>query len=90
MCAQRLLKIRLVVTHQDWPVIAPSRTLSVASSPRDFTRLHLLPRHLKTRSQAKRKTASVWMHGKDSCEGLHINMAPSEGQVQNIMTIMLR
>ncbi|ROL49639.1 CDK-activating kinase assembly factor MAT1 [Anabarilius grahami] len=42
----RLLKIKLVVIYQDWPAIAPSRTLSVASFPCDFSKLQSLPRHL--------------------------------------------
>jgi len=46
MCVQRPLRIRLVVIHQDWPAIVPSRTLSVASSPGDFTKLESLPHHL--------------------------------------------
>lgn len=92
MCAQRLLKIRLVVIHQDWPAIVPSRTLSVASFPHDFTKLQSLPCHLfislpKDSLKAKGKTVSVWMHGKDS---LHVNMAPSEGQVQDIKMFMLK
>ncbi len=38
---------------------------------------------LKTHWQAKGETVSVWMHGKDSCEGLLVNMTHSEGQLQN-------